>query len=39
MDIQEIENRLNVICAAERLKNVLRSAHTSNGRQESIAYY
>ncbi len=37
MELLEIENRLAFIREAERLKNVLRSAHTSEGRRESTA--
>ncbi|AGK51468.1 HD domain protein [Burkholderia thailandensis MSMB121] len=37
MNIQEIEARLDFLREAERLKSVLRSAHTSTGRAESTA--
>lgn len=37
MDIQKIEARLEFLREAERLKSVLRSAHTSTGRAESTA--
>lgn len=37
MDLTDIENRLAFIREAERLKNVLRSAYTSEGRRESTA--
>lgn len=37
MDAADIEGRLAFIQGAEQLKNVLRSAYTSNGSQESTA--
>ena len=37
MEAADIEGRLAFIQAAEQLKNVLRSAYTSNGSQESTA--
>lgn len=37
MTNSEIRTRLSFIREAERLKNVLRSAHTSSGRRESTA--
>ena len=37
MDIQSIKGRLAFLQEAERLKSVLRSAHTSTGRAESTA--
>lgn len=37
MPEQQLENRLAFLQAAERLKDTLRSAHTSEGRVESVA--
>ncbi len=37
MNDQELTGRLQFIQVAERLKNTLRSSHTSEGRQESVA--
>lgn len=37
MNLQKITARLEFLREAEKLKDVLRSAHTSNGRQESTA--
>jgi len=37
MDLIDLQKRLSFIRAAEQLKNVLRSAHTSAGRHESTA--
>ncbi|MBV4484586.1 HD domain-containing protein [Pseudomonas sp. SWRI153] len=37
MDIDEIKGRLDFLREAEKLKDVLRSAHTSSGRTESTA--
>ena len=35
--MEKLEHYLRFMCEAERLKNVLRSAHTSTGRHESTA--
>ena len=35
--MEKLERYLQFMCEAERLKNVLRSAHTSAGRPESTA--
>ncbi|WP_422419548.1 HD domain-containing protein [Pseudomonas sp. GZD-222] len=37
MDIEKIKGRLTFLREAEKLKDVLRSAHTSSGRTESTA--
>lgn len=37
MELDVIQNRLAFLREAEKLKNVLRFSHTSNGRQESTA--
>ncbi|MFG6205848.1 HD domain-containing protein [Pseudomonas retamae] len=37
MDLEKISGRLEFLREAERLKDVLRSAHTSSGRPESTA--
>ncbi|MBN6776765.1 HD domain-containing protein [Pseudomonas granadensis] len=37
MDLEKISGRLDFLREAERLKDVLRSAHTSSGRAESTA--
>lgn len=37
MDIEKIKGRLEFLREAEKLKDVLRSAHTSCGRTESTA--
>ncbi|MCO8309452.1 HD domain-containing protein [Pseudomonas mandelii] len=37
MDIEKIKRRLEFLREAEKLKDVLRSAHTSSGRTESTA--
>jgi putative hydrolase of HD superfamily len=37
MDIEKIKGRLEFLRQAEKLKDVLRSAHTSCGRTESTA--
>ncbi|ENX16167.1 hypothetical protein F895_01758 [Acinetobacter sp. CIP 64.2] len=37
MELDVIQNRLAFLHEAEKLKNVLRFSHTSNGRQESTA--
>ena len=37
MDIEKIKGRLQFLREAEKLKDVLRSAHTSSGRTESTA--
>lgn len=37
MDIEKIKGRLDFLREAEKLKDVLRSAHTSSGRTESTA--
>ena len=37
MDVQDVQASLRFIQEAERLKDVLRSGHTSSGRQESTA--
>lgn len=37
MDIEKLKGRLDFLCEAEKLKDVLRSAHTSSGRTESTA--
>jgi len=37
MDIERIKGRLDFLREAEKLKDVLRSAHTSSGRTESTA--
>lgn len=37
MDIEKIKGRLGFLREAEKLKDVLRSAHTSSGRTESTA--
>lgn len=37
MNVEKIKGRLAFLREAEKLKCVLRSAHTSSGRQESTA--